>query len=288
MRILMIGGTRFIGAHAAQRFHAQGHDVTVLHRGRASNPVLPEEVRHILDPAAEYPIKTFPSTVLETPWDVVVHMVAMGEADAHVAMETFQDRCGRMVLISSGDVYRAYGRLTRHEPGLPDPVPLCEDAPLRERFYPYRGQEASLGAYARDYEKILAERVVSESGMDWTILRLPKVYGPEDNANLATIYAFAGVPAWCWTHGHVDNVAAAIALASLHPDAGRKIYNVGEETTPTMGERLKRLPPGSPAAPPPFDYRQSIIYDTSRIRDELGYCELIDEMEAMAALAENR
>lgn len=35
----------------------------------------------------------------------------------------------------------------------------------------------------------------SARDMDWLILRLPKVYGPEDNGNLATVYGFAAVPA---------------------------------------------------------------------------------------------
>src|SRR5262249_49121549 len=36
--------------------------------------------------------------------------------------------------------------------------------------------------------------------------------------------------------------------------------------------------------PPPFDYAQSIVYDISRIRFEIGFAELVDDMNAMAAL----
>lgn len=284
-RILIVGGTRFIGAHAARQLVEAGADVTVFHRGKSENSILPP-VAHVRDAAAEYPIKRYPDAIAKADWDVVIHMVMMGEADARAAVDAFAGRAGRLVMISSGDVYRAYGRLTGHEPGPPDPGPLTEAAPLRSVHYPYRAQAARLGGYAQDYEKILAESVVRASPLPGVILRLPKVYGPEDNADLATVYGFAARPNWRWTHGHVDNVSRAIVLAATHPNAPGRTYNVGEGRTPTMGERLVRLPPRAARQPPPFHYDQDIVYDTTRIRDELGFQELLDEGDAMLALAQ--
>jgi nucleoside-diphosphate-sugar epimerase len=286
MKVLVIGGTRFIGAHVVGRLHAQGARIAALHRGKHKNPILPE-IEHILDPDAEFPITNFPEAARRD-WDLVVHMVAMGEADAAAAAKAFAGRTGRLVLISSCDVYLAYGRLMKTEPGAPEPVPLGEDAPLRAKFYPYRGMEVELGAFARDYEKILAERAVMEAqGLDWTILRLPKVYGREDNADLGTVHGFAAVPHWRWTHGHVDNVAAAIVTAAMHSAARNAVFNVGEAETPSMGERLKVLPAraGAPPEPPPFDYAQDFVLDTGRIRAALGYADVVDERTAMAELA---
>lgn len=284
MNVLVIGGTRFIGAHTVRCLHSRGADITVLHRGATANPILPD-VEHIVDPGAQYPITEFPQAACRD-WDIVVHMVAMGEADARAAVETFSGRTRRLVLVSSCDVYRAYGCLTKTEPGPREPVPLTEDAPLRSVLYPYRGMEAQLGAYAHDYEKILSERLLQDaSGLDWTILRLPKVYGPEDNGDLATVHGFAAVPQWRWTHGHVRNVAEAIATATFHPAARNAVFNVGEETTPTMGERLALLParPGAPPDPPPFDFTQDLVMATSKIRRELGYADIVDERSAMIA-----
>jgi nucleoside-diphosphate-sugar epimerase len=211
----------------------------------------------------------------------------MGQADADAAVRAFSGRAGRLVLVSSCDVYRAYGRLTKAEPGSPEAVPLREDAALRSVFYPYREMEHQLGAWARDYEKVLAERVLQDAvDLDWTILRLPKVYGLEDNGDLSTIYGFAAVPGWRWTHGHVRNVAAAIAMAACHERACKAIFNVGEENTPSMGERLRLLPAhsGKPPEPPPFDYRQPLVTDTTKIRKELGYADVIEERAGMAEI----
>ncbi|WP_241123562.1 NAD-dependent epimerase/dehydratase family protein [Achromobacter xylosoxidans] len=287
MKALLIGGTRFIGAHVVRRLHDAGTHITAFHRGANSNPILPN-IEHVLHPSAQYPITKFPAELLRN-WDVVIHMVAMGEADADVAVRAFAGRTGRLVLVSSCDVYQAYGRLMKTEPGPLHLVPLHEDSPLRSVLYPYRGMEVQLGAYAHDYDKILAERAVqSACGIDWSILRLPKVYGREDNADLSTVYGFAAVPDWRWTHCHVENVAAAIVEAAFHPKARNAVFNVGEEVTPTMGERLAMLPQRNDfaaSAPPSFDYSQHLVLDTGKIRAELGYTDVVEERTAMRDLA---
>jgi nucleoside-diphosphate-sugar epimerase len=45
MKALVIGGTRFVGAHVVIRLVDAGHDVTVLHRGITTHAALPK-VRH--------------------------------------------------------------------------------------------------------------------------------------------------------------------------------------------------------------------------------------------------
>ena len=116
MHVLMIGGTRFIGPHVVRRLVARGYSVTVYHRGETEAD-LPPHVRHIHDTAAATPVLSFPASVLDLPVDVVIHMTPMGERDARAAVDTFRGRAARMVALSSGDVYRAYGRFTGLEPG---------------------------------------------------------------------------------------------------------------------------------------------------------------------------
>ena len=284
MRALLIGGTKFIGPHVVRRLVDLGHDVTVYHRGE-SEAELPAGVRHVRRPEAAMPVREFPAELFDPAPDIAIHMIPMGEEDARAALDAFRGRVRRAIWLSSGDVYRSYGRFIGIETGSVEDGLLTEDSPLRSVLYPYRGNAKvpeDLGQY---YEKILMERVaMSDPQLPGTILRLPKVYGPGSNADLATIYQFRDHPQWRWTHGYVENVAAAIVLAAMHDAAAARIYNVGEEYTPTIAERLASLPPASaePAdLPTGFNFDHNIAYDTSRIRRELGYREPVLEEEGI-------
>ncbi|HEY3365943.1 MAG TPA: NAD-dependent epimerase/dehydratase family protein [Symbiobacteriaceae bacterium] len=147
--------------------------------------------------------------------------------------------------LNSIDVCRAYNLCSRLEPGYPDPVPLSEDAPLREKLYPYRGDaprsEDDPDRWMDDYDKILAERIFMEHPeIPGTILRLPMVYGPGDRQhrlfkyikrmddNRPAILLQESVARWRGSRGYVEDVAAAIAFAASDQRASGRIYNVGE------------------------------------------------------------
>jgi nucleoside-diphosphate-sugar epimerase len=281
MRVLVIGGTGFIGTHIVRQLAEHDHVVAVYHRG-LTQAVLPDHVHQIFHPRSVMPIQKFPTTLFDFRPDVVIHTIAMGAVDAEASVNAFAGRTGRLVLLSSGDVYRAYGRFTKIEPGSPEEGLLTEDAPLRTKLFLYRGQASSPEALEYWYEKILAEgAVLSNPSLPGTILRLPKVYGPGGNEDLATIYRYRHHPEWRWTHGFVKNVAAAVALAATHPAAQGRVYNVGEAVTPSIAERLAFLPPSAlePDLSSQFDFSQNIAYSTSRIRNELGYRDVISEEE---------
>ena len=87
-------------------------------------------------------------------------MIAYTEADALGLVETFRGLARRTVVISSADVYRAYGRFLGLEPGPIEPTPLTEEAPLRTALFPYRKQAQGPDDFFHDYDKIPVERAV--------------------------------------------------------------------------------------------------------------------------------
>jgi nucleoside-diphosphate-sugar epimerase len=287
MRVLVIGGTRFIGPHIVRRLVSDDHEVAVFYRGEHESP-LPASVRRFRSPLAAMPVTVFPEELRGYEPDVVLHMIAMGAGDAEAAREGFAGVARRIVAASSGDVYRAYGIFKGCDTGEIERMPLSESSPLRSTLYPYRTADTPVDALAYYYDKILMEHELqADPRLPATILRLPKLYGPEDNGNLATVYGFRNHPDWRWTHGYVENVAAAIALAIVDERAAGQTYNVGEEFTPSVAQRLTYLPPNAAVATinEAANFGQDIVYDTSRIRSELGYREEVPERDAMCRVA---
>jgi nucleoside-diphosphate-sugar epimerase len=227
------------------------------------------------------------------------------QLDAANFVRLFRDCSTRLIVASSGDVYRLYQVILGLASGEIDQRPVTEDSPLRDVLYPYRGRKSE---YA-DYEKILVEREVMASG-ESCVLRLPAVYGPGDRDArfgpwLKRMRAGADLPmselqaGWRWTHGYVENVAEAIALAAVDERSSGRIYNIGERETPTMRERALRLGHalgwrgsivivGEDELPKdlkqPGDLRQHLVMDSARIRRELGFVEIVSEREGLQTL----
>lgn len=300
MRILIIGGTRFIGPPLVHLLHDLGHTIWLFHR-HPPQVALPEGVQHLYGERARLPdyADSF-RTILP---DVVIDMIPLSEQDARTVVATFRGLAGRLVSLSSQDVYRAYGRVQGTEPGRPDPLPLTEDSPLRQRLYPYRAETPRASDDPRrvldDYEKILVERVtLGAPDLPGTVLRLPMIYGPGDYQHRLYEYLKRmddGRPAilvseqlarWRWTRDYVGNTAAAIALAATDPRAAGRVYNIGERTALTTADWIRAIGQAAGwdglvvAAP---DYQlplemqshagldQELYVDTTRIRSELGF-----------------
>ncbi|MCZ6631805.1 MAG: NAD-dependent epimerase/dehydratase family protein, partial [bacterium] len=116
MKILVLGGTRFIGAFTVRRLVELGHRVTVFHRGKTNSSILPD-VEHVNGDRKN--LDTFRDTFKKMSPDVVLDMISFVQSDAQNFMTTFRGITSRAILISSGDVYRAFGIMLGTEQGPP-------------------------------------------------------------------------------------------------------------------------------------------------------------------------
>lgn len=103
MRILIIGGTRFVGPPLVRRLYDQGHTVWLFHRSPAQVDLPP--VTHIT--GDRYRLAEHTGTFRTIQPDVVIDMIPLTEADAQSVMDLFKGLTARVVAISSQDVYRA-------------------------------------------------------------------------------------------------------------------------------------------------------------------------------------
>jgi nucleoside-diphosphate-sugar epimerase len=93
VRILIIGGTRFIGPQVVRQLTNMHHHVTVFHRGQS--PVqLPTGVEHIYGDRRSLP--AFRREFNTRAPHLVLDMIPMNELDAQSVMETFMDISQRM------------------------------------------------------------------------------------------------------------------------------------------------------------------------------------------------
>jgi len=310
MRILIIGGTGFIGPKVVRRLKELEHEVALFHRGftKFNSPPGVKHIfgdrRHLLEYKKEF-ARFAP--------DIVLDMFPFSEEDAHILIRTFRGITNRLIAISSQDVYRAYGKLLYKEPGPLEPLPIREDAPLRSKLYLYRDRERKYSVKSNqwmdNYEKILVERILIENqDPPSTILRLPIIYGPGDKQhrlfeylkrmddNRPFILVDKNGAKWRCTRGYVENIAEAIILTITNENSLGRIYNVGESKALSLEEWIRNI--GKIAgwkgeiimAPEEilpqhlranFNTKQHLICDTTRIRIELGYKELVSQDEAL-------
>ncbi|MEG3626348.1 SDR family oxidoreductase [Streptomyces poriticola] len=162
MRLLMLGGTEFVGRAVVEAALGRGWDVTVLHRGRHAPP---PGVR------ALHGDRTAPDGLAalagaDGDWDAVVDTWSAAPRAVRDSARLLRGRAGRYVYVSSCSVYE-----------WPRPAGYTEDDPLVDGASPDAGQRD----YARD--KRGAELAVLDAfGADASVLvRAGLILGPYEN-----------------------------------------------------------------------------------------------------------
>lgn len=159
MRLLILGGTEFVGRAVAEAATARGWRVTVFHRGRHEAPA------GVTSLHGERTAPDGLAALAEGTWDAVVDTWSAAPSAVLAAAEALRGRVGRYAYVSSGSVYA-------------EPVPggLDENGPLVEGA----SADAPQTAYAQDKlgGELAARAVFGDRAL---LVRAGLILGPWEN-----------------------------------------------------------------------------------------------------------
>lgn len=169
MRILIIGGTRFVGRHLVEAALARSHEVTLFNRGQ-SNPELFPQVRKIVGDR-EKDLDQLRGQV----WDAVIDVVGYVPRLVRLSAEILKEKVSRYVFVSTISVFEDFRKVGITES---DPLAKLEDETVEE-----------VGGETYGPLKALCENVVQEIyGERALIVRPGLVVGPQDPTDRFTYW----------------------------------------------------------------------------------------------------
>ncbi|EOO00697.1 putative reductase protein [Phaeoacremonium minimum UCRPA7] len=156
MKILILGGTSFVGRLAAEAAVAQGHDVTLFNRGNHSAPKgVTSIIGDRLTPGGY-------AALGKMSFDAVIDTWSSDAVAVKTAVDALRGRIGQYVYVSSVSVYNTEGA----------DLPFSESTPL---FDP----EKAPIKYIKD--KVGGEIHADESGVPTLLARPTVILGPHEN-----------------------------------------------------------------------------------------------------------
>ena len=313
MSVAVLGGTGFIGTAVTRRLLERGLQPLVVARGE--HPLkLPEG--GVFERADRMDRERLAALFAAHDVTTVIDIFALGMLNTAPVLEALGNSGRRYVLLSSVDVYSNYGGLLRREQPPVQSAPARETDPLRTFRYPYLGNprrpKGVDDALLDDYDKIIIEdAALADKRFSTTVIRASMIFGPGDKQhrfawaidavrNGGVVRLDERAAGGANSYGYVIDVAEAIVLAALAPEAAGRIYNVGQSfvRTPTgwlqrfaelMGidVKVELVPPDAKGLlwerAETSDPRYPLTLDTTRIRTELGFVEPTGETEALLA-----
>jgi nucleoside-diphosphate-sugar epimerase len=204
MRILVMGGTRFIGISLTRLLVAQGHEVVLFNRGNRPAPVAGIETivgdRHQdLDRLSG---QTF---------DVIFDNNGRELSDTQPLIERGKGQLQQFIYMSSAGVYQKSAQMPHYETDPVDPASR------------HRGKHET-------------EAYLIASGVPFTSIRPTYIYGPQNYNELEGWFfdrIFAGRPIpipgngmHLTQLGHVEDLAQAMVRTLNNPRAIGQIYNI--------------------------------------------------------------
>jgi nucleoside-diphosphate-sugar epimerase len=235
VKVLVIGGTRFLGYHLVRRLLRDGQEVTLFNRGLTPDD-FGSSVRRLRGDRQD--ATDFRNKLKQESFEAVVDFISYREEDSLSAVETFLGRTGHYVHISSAAVYivvRDY------------PNPIHEEDFDRElRPKPEKNDGMWIyGFHKRRCEEVLFE-AYGKHGFPVTVFRLPIVQGERDYTLRAYSYFLragdtqplilpdGGLCAF--THVYQGDVVRTIAENLGRPASFGRAYNLAQKEIVTLRE----------------------------------------------------
>ena len=164
-KILILGGARFHGLLLAESLSKSGEEVYVLNRGNYRSEYK-FQIKHLI---ADRNDVSCLERVLNGQFDVVVDNNAYNSAQVKTILNLVEKRCGHYIFTSSIATY------LRHASA--KPLYEKEATGIQEELFSPKIKDYALG-------KLAAEEEIREKhdGLNYTILRLPNVFGEGDFA----------------------------------------------------------------------------------------------------------
>jgi nucleoside-diphosphate-sugar epimerase len=290
MKILIIGGTRFLGYHIAKRLLQDGHNVTLFNRGQAPYD-FGSQVRRIT--GDRYDKTSFYEKLSHQTFDVVVDMISYNAEDSQSAVRTFQGKVGHFIHISTAAVYI----VTRDYP-----CPLKEED-FRGELSP-EPKTTEHGMWTYGYNKRKCELVLSEAfkknAFPVTIFRPSVVMGEKDYTLRPYSYFVrilddgplivpdGGLNVF--THVYQDDIVRTLASNLMNSSSFGQAYNLAQEEIMSLrrfllkscdflkketelvdipSRILKKTPMGLSFSP--FSSRRPLVLDANKARKELQF-----------------
>ncbi|MGL5795678.1 MAG: NAD-dependent epimerase/dehydratase family protein [Waterburya sp.] len=207
MRILIMGGTRFIGVYLTKVLVEQGHEVVLFNRG--NNPVPVEGVTQIQGDRRD--ANQLKEKLAGESFDAIFDNNGRELSDTQPLVEIFNGRVKHFVYVSSAGVY------------------------LKSQQMPHREADA-VDPNSRHKGKHHTEAYLAESGIPWTSIRPVYIYGPQNYNDLEAWFferlvrdrplPIPGNGMYITQFGHIQDLAVAMAQVLGNETAINKIYNI--------------------------------------------------------------
>ncbi len=175
MKLLILGGTKFVGRHIADAALARGHELTLLTRGQTNadlfvgNPAV-EMLRG--DRTSVDALSALLTSADDCTWDAVIDVNGYFPRDVRASAELLKGRAARYLFISSVSVYQDFSRKYMSEES---PTAKIDNAEVQTQI---TGE--NYGALKALCEQAVVDAFGAESSV---IVRPGLVVGPYDPTN---------------------------------------------------------------------------------------------------------